>query len=157
MAELVQQLSASDAPSRASAAWSLAGAGTVQADALEVLRAALDDPNASVREAATWSLAHVKGPGWDAQQLFDTPPNILVQTKPIYTRAAFDQKLEGTVLVEILISEVGRVSHAEIRRSLPGLDEAALACVRNWQFTPAKRKSVAVPCLARAPVQFRIY
>ena len=156
--ELVQQLGALDAPSRAAAAWSLAGGGTVDASIVQALRAALEDPSGPVREAATWALAHVKGPDWDPKELFsDSPPKVLVQTKPTYPRAAFDEKVQGTVIVEILINELGRVSHAEIRRSLPGLDEAALACVRDWQFEPAQRKGRPVACVARAPVTFRIY
>lgn len=155
--ELTQQLGAADAPSRASAAWALAGAGDVDASIIEALRAALDDASAPVREAATWALWHVKSRGFDARQLMDSPPKLLVQTKPTYPRTAFDQKLEGTVMLELLINELGRVSHAEIRRSLPGLDEAALACVRDWQFDPAQRSGRPVACVALAPVGFRIY
>ncbi len=80
-----------------------------------------------------------------------------MQTKPIYPRAPFEKKIEGTVLVEFLVNEGGRVSYAEIRRSLPGLDAAALACVRDWQFEPAKRSGRPVACVAQSPVTFRIY
>jgi TonB family protein len=156
--ELVQQLGAADAPSRAAAAWSLAGAGNVDASVLQALRTTLEDPSMPAREAATWALAHVSSPGWRRSQLTsDSPPKILVQTKPVYPRAAFNDRMEGTVLVEILISELGRVSHAEIRRSLPGFDEAALASVRDWQFEPARRGGKPVACVALAPVTFRIY
>jgi len=155
--ELVRQLGAPDAPSRAAAAWSLAGAGEVDASTIQVLRAALDDSSAPVREAATWALWHVSSPGFDNRQLMDSSPRVLVQTKPFYPRAAFDQKLEGTVLVEFLINELGRVSHAEIRRSLSGFDQAALACVRDWQFEPARRSGRPVACVAQAPVTFRIH
>ena len=156
--ELVQQLAAPDAPSRAAAAWSLAGASNVDVSVVQALRTTLEDSSAPVREAATWALAHLRGPYWDPKELFwDSPPKLLVQTKPIYPRSAFDKKMEGTVLVEILISELGRVSHAEIRRSLPGFDEAALACVRDWQFEPAQRKGRPVACVAQAPVTFRIH
>jgi protein TonB len=99
----------------------------------------------------------VSSPGFDTKELMDSSPRVLVQTKPLYPDAAYRQKLEGTVLVEFLVNEQGRVSHAEIRGSLPGLDEAALACVRNWQFEPAKRNGKPVACLAQAPVTFRIH
>jgi len=154
---LVEELGAPDAPRRAAAGWSLAGAGDVDASAIRALSAALDDSSAAVREAATWALWHVKSPGFGTQQLMDSSPRVLVQTKPTYPRAAFDQKVEGTVLVEFLVNELGRVSHAEIRRSLPGLDEAALATVRDWQFEPAKRGGRPVACVAQSPVTFRIH
>ena len=76
---------------------------------------------------------------------------------PSYPEAAFKKKVEGTVLVEILIGEEGEVAHAEIRRSIRYLDEAALACVREWQFEPARRGERPVATVAHVPVAFRIY
>jgi protein TonB len=129
----------------------------VDATIISALTAALDDASALVREAATWALWHVKSPGFDPKHLMDLPPRVLVQTRPIYPRAAVDEKLEGTVMVELLINELGRVAHAEIRASLPDLDQAALACVRDWQFDPARRNGRPVACVALAPVGFRFY
>jgi TonB family protein len=154
--DLVRQLSAPDAASRATAAWSLAGAKKADTTVVHALRVALDDPSAPVREAATWALSHVKG-GVDRATLMDSPPKVLVQTKPLYPQTAFNKKIEGTVMVEILISELGKVAHAEIRESLPGLDEAALAGVRDWLFEPATRGGKPVACVAYAPVMFRIH
>jgi TonB family protein len=130
---LVQQLSAADAASRVAAAWSLAGAENPDSSVVRALKVALDDPSAPVREAATWALSHIKGAGIDRGTLFDSAPRPLVITTPRYPSAAFEKKTEGTVMVAVLMSELGKVLHAEIRESLPGLGEAALACVRDWQ------------------------
>jgi TonB family protein len=157
LAELFAQLKAPDAPSRAAAAWALAGAGTVDEAGIESLLAALDDPSEPVREAAAWTLGHVKGPGFDHSKLNDVPPKPLVMTRPNYPNAAFREKVQGVVLVAILINALGRVTHAEIRRSIPGLDEAALACVRDWRFEPGRRRGQPVPVAAQAPVGFRIF
>jgi len=154
--ELVQQLSDPDAASRATAAWSLAGAKKADTTVVHALRNALDDPSVPVREAATWALAHIKG-GFEHMTLMDSPPKVLVQTKPLYPPTAFKDKLAGTVMIEILISELGNVAHAEIRESVPGLDEAALASVRDWRFEPATRGGKPVACVAFAPVVFRYY
>jgi TonB family protein len=118
---------------------------------------ALDDPSEPVREAATWALTHVKGRGLRVGQLMDSPPKALVITKPQYPYYAFHKKIEGTVVVVILINSLGKVAHAEIRESILHLDEAALACVRDWQFEPAQRGGKPVACVAQAPVMFRIY
>ena len=80
--ELVQQLAAPDAPSRASGAWALAGAGEVDATAAQALLAALEDSSEPVREAATWAVWHVTGPGIDRQKLMDEAPKVLVQGRP---------------------------------------------------------------------------
>jgi protein TonB len=99
----------------------------------------------------------VKGGGLRDETLRDAPPRILLQTTPQYPYYAFHKKIEGTVGVVILINSLGKVSHAEIRESVPHLDEAALACVRDWLFEPARRGGKPVATVARAPVTFRIY
>ncbi len=158
VAELVAQLSAPDAPSRASAAWALAGAEEPDLQLLAALKGALDDASGPVREAATWALGHMTLPDSQVPVLStDAPPRLLVQTRPSYPNTAFNRKLQGTVLVEFLINEVGRVAHAEIRRSIPELDKAALECVRTWQFAPAQRAGKPVAVVAQSPVSFRLY
>lgn len=156
--ELVAQLSAPDAPSRASAAWALAGVEKPDLKLIATLKGALDDPSGPVREAASWALGHMTVPDSETPVLStDAPPRLLVQTRPSYPNTAFNQKLQGTVLVEFLVNEVGRVAHAEIRRSIPELDKAALECVRTWQFAPAQRGGKPVAVVAQSPVSFRLY
>lgn len=88
---------------------------------------------------------------------YDAPPTIVRQTKPLYPQEAFVKKVEGAVEIEILIDSFGRVVGTRVLRSIPLLDAAALACVREWTFHPAVRHGVTVPTLARAPVRFSIY
>jgi len=155
VSELAEQLRAADAPSRAAAAWGLAGAGTVDVGVYRALVAALDDPSEPVREAATWALSYLDPV--QLHNLMEAPPKPLVMTRPQYPRPAFDKKIAGTVEVRLLISALGKVVHAEIGRSIPGLDEAALACVRDWQFQPARRGGHPAPSAALAPVKFRLF
>jgi TonB family protein len=88
---------------------------------------------------------------------YDSPPRPIRITKPEYPAEAFYKKLEGTVVLEILIDTEGRVAKSRIIQSVPGLDEAALACVRDWTFTPAMRHGHPVATIAHAPIQFRIF
>src|SRR5262245_44960674 len=127
IAELIEQLSAPDPRHRASAAWGLAGVEKADSVLLTALQAARDHENVPVREGAAWALGHVAPAGSEARKT-DLPPKLLFQRAPTYPRTAFDQKIEGTVLLEILISEAGRVAHVEVRRSVPSLDRAALEC-----------------------------
>jgi protein TonB len=76
--------------------------------------------------------------------------------KPNYPLQAFQEGIEGTVLVEILIDAEGRVARSRVVESVPGLDEAALAAVREWRFIPARKEGKAVPALAHVPVSFKI-
>lgn len=87
---------------------------------------------------------------------YDEPPKPERITKPIYPRRAFDACVEGTVLL-IGIDATGSVSASKVVESRDGLDEAALACVKNWRFKPARKGGIAVGNVAVAPVLFRIY
>ena len=77
--------------------------------------------------------------------------------KPLYPQEAFVKKIEGIVLLEILIDSHGRVADARVLRSIPQLDAAAIAAVRQWLFRPAIRNGRPVPTVANAPITFRIY
>jgi protein TonB len=92
-----------------------------------------------------------------SSNVYDVPPRILRQTKPKYPKAALQARLEGTVEVEFLIDVKGRVSITRIVRSVPGLDAAAVECVRAWRFRPAEKAGKPVAAPALAPVRFRIY
>jgi protein TonB len=87
----------------------------------------------------------------------DRPPRLLHQTRPRYPQEAFVQKVEGVVLLEILIDAEGRVARARVVQSVRLLDDAALAAVREWRFAPAVKAGRPVASLAYAPVSFRIY
>jgi len=75
---------------------------------------------------------------------------------PEYPEDAFRKKARGTVVVDILIGEEGEVAHAKVRLSVPSLDDAALACARQWQFDPAKEAGKPVAFFAHVPVRFNI-
>jgi protein TonB len=88
---------------------------------------------------------------------YDAPPRIVKQTKPQYPQEAFIKKIEGTVIVEILIDSSGRVVRARVLQSVPLLDAAALQTVYQWIFQPAVKRGRPVPTIAHAPVAFRIF
>ncbi len=88
---------------------------------------------------------------------YDQPPRIVKQTKPQYPQEAFVKKIEGTVLVEIVIDANGRVVSARVLRSVPLLDQAAVQTVYQWVFQPAVKRGRPVATIAHAPVNFRIY
>jgi protein TonB len=87
----------------------------------------------------------------------DEFPRLLTQTKPIYPQDAFVKKVEGTVIVEALVDATGHVANARVVKSIPVLDAAAIAAVRQWIFAPARHHGVPVQTIIRAPIQFRIF
>jgi protein TonB len=88
---------------------------------------------------------------------YDSAPRPIKITRPQYPQEAFVKKVEGTVVVEILIDSQGRVVRARVIQSVPLLDAAALQTVYQWIFQPAVKHGRPVPTIAHAPVAFRIY
>jgi protein TonB len=87
---------------------------------------------------------------------YDSPPRATKVTRPEYPPEALEKGIEGTVVVEMTIDVEGRVVDPSVAKSVEGLDEAALECVREWRFKPATKDGEAVPATARAPVTFRL-
>ena len=137
--------------------WALAASDSLPLSAIEELHPLLTDPDRELRVAAAWALGHlrVRETGEEARA-YDEAPRMAKQTKPYYPEDAFYRRIQGVVRIEFVIDETGRVVHAEVRQSIGPLDRGALACVREWRFTPAKLAGKAVPAVAGSPVSFRI-
>jgi TonB family protein len=90
---------------------------------------------------------------------YDAPPSLIKPVRPDFPKPAFDARVEGIVLAEILVDAEGLVACARILQSIPGtgLDQEALRTLYGWRFSPATKGGQPVPTIARAPVTFRIY
>jgi protein TonB len=75
---------------------------------------------------------------------------------PVYTPIALAARVQGVVILEIVINEQGRVTNARILRSIPLLDQAALDAVYQWEYTPTLLNGVPVPVIMTATVQFSL-
>lgn len=159
VADLARDLASPDQFIRARAAWELAGAAQVDEAIVAALARLLDEDEAvQVQEAAAWALGHIDHPAAKAAISMpeDVPPKLEHIARPQYPSRAFTKRIQGTVDIVILIGRDGLVVHAEVRQSIPALDEAALATVRQWRFTPATRRGRPIPMAAKAPVTFQI-
>jgi len=99
----------------------------------------------------------VGGTGTGPVMDYDRPPRPIKLTSPVYPQEAFVKKIEGTVVVEIWIDIHGNVVRTRILQSIPLLDAAAIATVKEWRFEPALKGGRPVMTSAHAPVTFRIY
>jgi TonB family protein len=63
--------------------------------------------------------------------------------------------VSGTVLVEVTVGSEGLVKDAKVLRSIPLLDAAALAAVRQWRYEPTLLNGVPVAVITTAAVQVR--
>ena len=65
--------------------------------------------------------------------------------------------VEGEVLLELVVGPDGGVSDVRVLRPLgAGLDEQAVAAVRQWRFAPARRLGTAVAVIVEVAVEFRL-
>lgn len=69
---------------------------------------------------------------------------------PEYGRKARKAHIQGTVMLAVVVKRDGTVGDIQVQHSLdPELDEKAIAAVRNWRFSPARKNDI--------PVDVRIY
>jgi general secretion pathway protein A len=88
-----------------------------------------------------------------------TAPKILRASKPVYPYSAQLRRIEGTVIVSVLVSPVGDVEAVRILRSAGsnyGLDQAAVAAVKRWKFTPAVQNGKRVRVWVSYPILFKL-
>ena len=64
------------------------------------------------------------------------PPRLIRRVEPDYPEMARLARVEGTVILEAVTDIYGRVSSVRVLRSIPLLDEAAAAAVRQWLYEP---------------------
>ena len=77
-------------------------------------------------------------------------PELLEGTMPSYSESARNKGIEGTVIVEILVDEQGRVFAADVVHSVsPELDALTVEAVMSWKFKPAMEDGKAVPELKK--------
>ncbi len=87
-----------------------------------------------------------------------TNPELLVQTLPSYTDEAIKAKVQGTVLLQVVVRKNGSVDSFRILRSLGyGLDEKAIEEIaNNWVFRPGTLNGEPVDVLAMIEVSFTL-
>ncbi len=83
-------------------------------------------------------------------------PQAIQRVPPDYPPAARDKHIEGTVLVQILVDRSGRVADTKIVKSVPELDGAAVAALKQWLFKPARSKGVPVAVWVAVPMKFTL-
>jgi TonB family protein len=84
-------------------------------------------------------------------------PVLLDKIEPQYTETARRVRLEGTVLVQAVIDEQGRVVDVKILKPLPmGLDKAGVDAVSRWRFQPATLYGRPVKVYYSLTVNFRV-
>lgn len=85
-------------------------------------------------------------------------PAVSKSRPPLYPPEARQLGQQGRVVVRALVDAQGKVAHVEVKETSGHLllDQAALATVRGWSFTPGTRNGTAEPMWARIPINFSL-
>lgn len=84
------------------------------------------------------------------------PPTKVLDVSPAYPAIAQAARVQGIVIIEATIGVDGVVQAARVLRSIPLLDEAALAAVRQWRYSPTLLNGAPVPVVMTVTVNFRL-
>lgn len=86
-----------------------------------------------------------------------TKPEVIHKVQPRYTELGRRSGTQGSVIVEAIIDENGRVTGVRVLRGLPmGLDKAAVEAIQQWRFTPARLAGKPVKVYFMLTVNFTI-
>ncbi len=84
-------------------------------------------------------------------------PKVIKKSEPQYTKRARHDKIQGNVLIDLIIGANGRPKNIRIQKSLaPDLDKQGARSVSSWRFDPATRSGKPVSVQAKVEVHFRL-
>jgi TonB family protein len=86
-----------------------------------------------------------------------TPPTLVKEVRPTYTVEALSRRIQGTVMLEVVVTREGMPGDIRVTRSLdPGLDVEAVRATREWRFNPGRLGETPVDVLVTILMDFRL-
>lgn len=125
----------------------LAEAEAVTAQALELLRAQMSQPQITSPPSDPNGIVRVGG---DIRE-----PKKIRDVKPAYPEAARAAGISGIVIIDATIGKDGSVTMARVLRGVPELNDAALSAVREWRFTPTLLNGQPVDVVMTVTINFQ--
>ena len=107
------------------------------------VNSALTDPSELLPKqapAAPWAAANGALPTGAAIK----PPKKTKYVKPVYPKAALDARVQGEVVLEVVVGPNGRVTDTRVIRSVPKLDQAAIDATMQAQYEPVHINGIPV-------------
>ena len=84
-----------------------------------------------------------------------TAPQLLERTEPSYTEEARAARIQGSVLLYVVVQPDGTTGQIKVLRSLDvGLDQKAVEAVSTWKFKPGTKDGQPVPFRQRSKSTF---
>ncbi len=108
-----------------------------------------------------WLITSLGPPTDDSTEVYDfiavsDKPELLKKVAPAYPELARKAQVEGVVVVKILIDTNGDIEDAQIFKSIPMLDRAAIDAAMKFKFTPGKQRDRFVKVWMKLPFKFNL-
>jgi len=84
------------------------------------------------------------------------PPTKIMHVNPVYPVKAQANRIQGVVILELIIGTDGYVENSRIVRGVPELNDAATDAVTRWVFTPTLVDGVAQRVIYTVSVSFSL-
>jgi TonB family protein len=87
-------------------------------------------------------------------------PGLLREVRPDYSSGAMREKIQGSVVLEVVVLPDGTVGAAAVKKSLDrsnGLDNEALIAASYWLFAPATRDGKPVATTVTLELTFKMF
>jgi TonB family protein len=88
-----------------------------------------------------------------------SPPQLVNFSKPAYPPLARSMRVEGDVVVSVLVDENGQVQDVKVTEPIAqkvGINEAALSAARSAHYKPATKEGVRVKMWTRLRIPFKL-
>jgi TonB family protein len=86
-----------------------------------------------------------------------TAPRATHKEPPRYTEKARQERIQGLVILRLVIDETGGVTEVDVLKGLPhGLTESAIETVERWEFEPARHDGKPVSVIYNITINFRL-
>jgi TonB family protein len=85
-----------------------------------------------------------------------TPPALLDRVLPVYPEVARRARVEGAVILQVVVERDGSITQIEVVRSQPLFDQAAIDAVSRWRYKPAALGDRPVRVSLTIRIEFRL-
>ena len=90
---------------------------------------------------------------------FDEAPVLVKFVNPKYPDLARQAGIEGTVLLNVLVGDDGKVMQVSVIQSdvTPAMEKSAMEAAKQFLFKPAKQRTVPVKARMAIPIRFKLH
>lgn len=81
---------------------------------------------------------------------------LIRRVEPVYPRLAVVARIEGMVVLQATINELGEVIEVQVVRGKPLLTEAAIEAVKQWRYSPTILNGEPVSVITTITVTFQL-